>query len=136
MNDPVWSPTRVERWLRRAARSAAAFLIVFVLTFTFGERIDMTKLSGVESTLGISLLAALFGFVLIAAPPWRHPRRELSGAVLSITAVCIFYATEWWHSGAPPSGWVLPLLFLPGTLEFLAVFIFRLTERSDHVMAA
>lgn len=123
---------RTARILRLVARTIAALLIALVATFAVGEHINPLQLTTPELVLGAALLSALGGFAVLAAPPFRHPQRELVGGIISLVAISVFYFANWKISGKIPGGWVLPLFFAPGIAELIAAMIeIRSGDKND-----
>jgi hypothetical protein len=100
----------VVRWV---ARTLAALVVAMILSFLFGEGVDVPRLTPIE-WLGLAAFAALCTGLLLG---WK---REVAGGVLSLGALAVFYAIELAVNGRLPHGWVWRLLAVPGVLYLIS----------------
>ena len=105
--------TTVLHWMRWAARVVGSLILAFVLLHVMSE--GFPKLQNVkfqDGLLWIGFALSLVGFALI----WKW---ELTGGIVAIAGITLFYAVHFALSGNFPGGWVFPLFFLPGALSVI-----------------
>lgn len=99
--------------IRGAARATGLFWFLFILLFAVGEGINPLLWTCGEGLMSLTLGTAWIGMLLL----WRW---ETAGGSLVVGGMLAFYLLDWAFSGTPPSGWVFPLLPIPGVLALLA----------------
>lgn len=99
--------------LRWSARIIGALLVGLVLLFALGEGVRFRDFDAVTGSMAVVFLVALAGMVVL----WRW---ELIGGVMVLVGMGGFYAIDFLASGDLPSGWVLPVCFVPGVLALVS----------------
>ena len=97
--------------LRWIARVIGVLILAFVLlNLIGGGPPDVQNIAPVEWLLWGGFTLALVGFALL----WKW---ELTGGIVALGGIGLFYAANLALSGKLPGGWVFPLFFLPGLLS-------------------
>jgi hypothetical protein len=98
------------RWTARILGLALAGLVV---VFAIGNRLNPAEMPLREFSMLLALVTACLGCVAL----WRYER---AGGALAVAGITTFYALNFLYSGRFPSGWVLPLFFVPGIVALIA----------------
>jgi hypothetical protein len=108
----------LEAGVRWTARVLTALLVGLVLVIFIGEGFNPLRLKGVEVIQMIFFWTACIGMVIA----WRW---QVLGGALSLSAMILFFAVEFFVTGGLPRGLALYLMLLPGTLFLMDSFIRR-----------
>lgn len=103
--------------LRWTARITGGLLIAFVLLHVATE--GLPKVEGIsleEAFLWGGFITCFLGNALL----WKW---ELTGGVIAISGVSLFFAANYALSGKLPLGWAMMLLVLPGFLSITCWFL-------------
>ncbi len=112
----------MSRWyaiLAWSARLMAAGLSLLLIVFAVGQGFNPSNLTSDEAILTCALFVGFAGMVLMALPPYRHRRRVIAGAIVSLLGIAAFYGIHFQLAKRWPSGYVFPLFFVPGTIQLL-----------------
>ena len=105
--------------LRWTARVIGGLILAFVVLHGIsGGLPNVGGLAPGDGLLWVGFTLSLVGFALL----WKW---ELTGGIVALGGIALFYAVHLILSGKFPGGWVFPLFFLPGCLSILC----WLTER-------
>jgi hypothetical protein len=106
--------------LRWTARIVGLALTSLIALFAVGNGLNPADMPPREFSMLLALLTACIGCVIL----WRYER---AGGLLAIGGIAGFYLLNFFYSGRFPSGWVLPLFYIPGVL---ALIVWVLTSRA------
>lgn len=102
--------TQVLRW---TARIVGTLILAFVLLHVIGGGLpNVDNIAPREWLVWGGFVLSLVGFALL----WKW---ELTGGIVAMGGIALFYAVNYALSGKFPGGWVFPLFFLPGLLSIV-----------------
>jgi hypothetical protein len=113
---------RVLRW---SARVLSLFAVGIVLSFVFGEGLNVSKLTARELALVVFFP---FGVGLGMVVAWRW---EGLGGGITVASLAAFYIVHYLFSSIFPGGFAFIALASPGFLFLLCWLWARLTTRHD-----
>ena len=112
-NDKAHMPMPKLIWiLRWLARITGLGLVALILLFAIGEGFDLRKLTLTTGLMSVAFLAAIVGMLLL----WHW---EVTGGLMVVLGMLLFYVINFATTGKWPSGLVLPSCFLPGILALM-----------------
>ncbi|NOZ39800.1 MAG: hypothetical protein GXP24_06190 [Planctomycetes bacterium] len=106
-------PKSVFHVLRWTARVIGSSILAFVLVHLVSE--GLPKIGDIapgEWLLWTGFLLSLIGFALL----WKW---ELTGGIVALAGIALFYVMNFALSGKFPGGWVFPIFFVPGVFSIV-----------------
>ena len=99
--------------LRWMARVLGVLILAFVLLDLIGGGLpNIRNIAPGEWLLWGGFTLTLVGFALL----WKW---ELTGGIVALGGIALFYVASFALAGKFPGGWVFPLFFLPGFLSII-----------------
>lgn len=100
----------VFRW---TARAVGTSILAFVLLDTISGGVSNLKnIAPGERLLWGGFILSLAGFALL----WKW---ELTGGIVALSGIVLFYTMNYALSGKLPGGWFLAIFFLPGIMSIV-----------------
>ncbi len=94
--------------LRWTARVIGSLILAFVLLHLIVEGLpNVQNIAPGEGWLSCGFVLSLVGFALL----WKW---ELTGGIVALGGIVLFYAVNFALSGKFPGGWVFLMFYLPG----------------------
>ncbi len=106
-------PKSVPLVLRWTARVIGTLILAFVALHLAGRGLPkIGNFAPQEGLLWAGFVLCLVGFALL----WKW---ELTGGIVALAGIALFYAMNFALSGKLPGGWVFPIFFIPGLFSIV-----------------